>query len=97
MAFGDWKVLKIDIDRIRCGDLLFVKHRSQAKLLSHVAMCLGNGKLFHSTSKMGTGVVETIEELMVDHEQKLGFSKMIAYIDPRNKELREAYKGKFIN
>ena len=91
-----WVPLQIDRKEARCGDLLFVKNRRNQKLLSHVAMIVGENHIFHCSPSKGTAVIESDNAFFSLYEQKLQFKKMVCYIDPRNIKLREKHKGIFI-
>jgi hypothetical protein len=94
LSTGNWKFHEIDVQEARCGDVLFAKRILEPKLLGHAALLLGAKEIFHVRRDQG-GVVESWESFSATFEQKLTQSQ-ISYIDPRNKELREKYKGKFI-
>jgi cell wall-associated NlpC family hydrolase len=96
LSYGEWRAIKIDLKDARCGDLLFVKYRGREKLVSHVAMVLETDKIFHCCLAAGTAVVQSEEEFFSLYEQRLNFVKMIRYIDPRNRELRDLHQGIFM-
>lgn len=96
-SFSAWRPLKIEIRDARCGDIVFAKNKENEKLLSHVALIIGVDRIFHCSPKFGTAVVQSEKEFFSGYEQKLNFRKMVCYIDPRNKKLREQYAGKYIS
>ncbi len=96
-ALSEWRLLKLDIEEAQCGDILFVRNKMHPKLLSHAALVIEVNKIFHCYPQLGTAVIQSQEEFFDAYEQKLDFKRMISYIDPRNRELREAYEGNFIS
>ncbi|MBX3720001.1 MAG: C40 family peptidase [Parachlamydiales bacterium] len=96
LSYGEWRAMKIDLKDARCGDLLFVKNRGREKLVSHVAMVLETDRIFHCCLAAGTAVVQSETEFFSLYEQRLDFVKMIRYIDPRNRELRDLHQGVFM-
>ncbi|MBS0653074.1 MAG: C40 family peptidase [Verrucomicrobia bacterium] len=96
LSYSEWRAVKIDIKDAKCGDLLFVKSREREKLVSHVAMVIETDKIFHCCLNAGTAIVQSEEEFFSLYEQRLDFVKMIRYIDPRNRELRDLHQGIFM-
>lgn len=97
ISFSEWRLLKININDSKCGDVLFVRNKEKAKLLSHVAIILDVDRIFHCCPRFGTAVIQTTEDFFALYEQKLNFKQMVRYIDPRNKKLREDQKGVFVS
>jgi cell wall-associated NlpC family hydrolase len=97
LSYSEWRVLKVEIKNVQCGDLLFVRNKKNEKLLSHIALVFELDKIFHCCPSFGTAVIQSKDEFFTLYEQKLNFKKMIRYIDPRNRELREDQRGIFIS
>ena len=93
---SNWKALKINIEDALCGDILFVKNKERIKLLSHAALILGNNQFFHCSPILNTAAIQSKDDFFSFYEQKLNLIKMLHYIDPRNKEMREKNQGIFI-
>jgi cell wall-associated NlpC family hydrolase len=93
---GEWKVLKVDIEDVKCGDILFVGNVNHKKLISHVALFLEKNQIFHCSMDLGTAQVQSENTFFATYEQKLNFRKMVRYIDRRNEALRNAHGGAFI-
>ena len=53
LSFSNWRVLRIDIKDVRCGDILFVRNKKNEKLLSHIALVIGVDKIFHCCPSLG--------------------------------------------
>ncbi len=96
LTLSDWRPLKIAIRDARCGDILFVKNRENPKLVSHAAIMIDVDRIFHCCPSRGTAVIQQADDFFSLYEQKLNFKKMVRYIDPRNKELREKQGGLYI-
>ena len=88
--------MKIAMDDVRCGDVLFVRNKQNIKLLSHIALVIEVDKIFHCCPQFGTAVVQSQQEFFSLYEQALNFQKMVRYIDPRNRALRDEHKEVFI-
>ncbi len=97
VTFSQWKILKIDMNDAKCGDILFVRNKKNEKLLSHIAVVIEVNKIFHCCPTFGTAVIQSRDDFFALYEQKLNFKQMLRYIDPRNKKLREDQKGSFIS
>ena len=97
LSFGEWRALQVEMNDVRCGDILFVRNKRNEKLLSHIALIIEVDKVFHCCPSSGTAVIESRNEFFSLYEQKLNFKEMICYIDPRNQKLRDAQKGIFIS
>lgn len=95
LSYSEWRLLKIDAKDMQCGDLLFVKKKKNVKLLSHVALVVASDRIFHCCQSLGTAVVQSTEDFFCLYEQQLNFRKMVRYVDPRNKKLREEQKSGF--
>jgi hypothetical protein len=93
-SVGEWKFLRVDEKAILCGDICFVKRVVEPKLIAHAALFLGPNEIFHCKRDEGA-VVEDYANFCSIFEQKLT-DNQINYIDPRNRELREKYKTKFL-
>ncbi|MBS0655313.1 MAG: C40 family peptidase [Verrucomicrobia bacterium] len=91
---GEWRFLRADVRSIQCGDICFVKRITEPKLIAHAALFLGPDEVFHCKRDEGA-VVENYSSFCSIFEQKLTDTQ-IHYIDPRNRELREKYKDKFL-
>lgn len=96
LSLSEWKVLKIDINDARCGDILFLANKNHPKFISHAAMVLAEGKIFHCCPSFGTAVIQSQKDFFASYEQRLNFKEMVRYIDPRDHDLRNAQKGIFI-
>lgn len=93
-SLDQWEFCEIDPKEVRCGDVVFAKRIREEKLIAHAALLLGDNEVFHC-KRDGGPVVETFEQFRSLFEQKLTFDQL-RYIDPRNREMREKYKDKFI-
>ena len=94
LSTGQWRLMEIDQKEASAGDLIFAKRILTVKLISHAAFVLGPHAIFNCRGDLGA-VVETWDDFFSVFEQKLSETQ-IHYIDPRNKELRAKYKGKYI-
>ncbi len=97
VSSSEWRPIKIDLKDVRCGDLLFAKNRANKKLLSHLALVIDVDRIFHCSPSWGTACIQSPDQFFSSYEQKLDFQKMVRYIDPRNKELREKHAGIYIS
>lgn len=89
--------IRVKSSQIKCGDIIFCRSKTRPKLVSHVAVALDVDKIFHCNFDLGTAVVQSQEDFFSRYMQELNFRQMARYIDPRNKPLREQYKGIFID
>jgi cell wall-associated NlpC family hydrolase len=90
-----WNLCIVDDSELQAGDVLFLKHQRQPKLISHAAIALGPDKIFHCTRLLGP-IIQTVAQLFEQYEQYL-VRKQILYIDPRNRALREQQGGMYID
>ncbi|MGB7128573.1 MAG: hypothetical protein WBD50_05745 [Candidatus Rhabdochlamydia sp.] len=88
LSLENWSPIECNLENTQCGDIFFTKNKNRPKLISHIALIIEPDKIFHCTPLLGKAVIQSKEEFFSSYEQKLHFSKMICYIDPRNKELR---------
>jgi hypothetical protein len=96
LALSAWRALQIDIKEVKCGDLLFTKNKANRKRLSHLALFIEVDQIFHCCLSLKTAGIQSADAFFSSYAQELNFKQMVRYIDPRNKELREKYKGIFI-
>ncbi len=94
LTLDQWEFCEIDPKEACCGDLVFAKRIREEKLIAHVALLLGPDEVFHC-KRDGGPIVESFEKFCSLFEQKLTLDQL-RYIDPRNREMREKYKDKFI-
>jgi cell wall-associated NlpC family hydrolase len=95
-SYGEWKCLNITREEAQCGDLIFVKKKEKRILLSHVAMMVLDGSIFHCNKEANTAVIQGVEEFFNQYEQKLDSHQAIHYIDYRDQSKRAQEGGKLI-
>lgn len=92
-----WKIFPVSQKECKPGDLLFVKEGGKKRLLSHVAVVVSSGELFHCSQKIGEGTITSFSEFFSNHEQKLSLEESVHYIDVANRALRSFYQGAFVS
>lgn len=89
-----WSFHLVDASEFKMGDLIFLKRKAEPKLIAHAALALGPDRIFHCKRDQGA-VIESVSAVFEIFEQKIKHSQL-KYIDPRNKELREANGDKYL-
>lgn len=97
VLFDKAEIWDVAPENLCAGDLLFVTHKEQKRRVTHVALFLGEGQVFHS-SKEKNGKIEDIDSLMISYVQKVSSQqKLLAYIDRRNVMVRNIHKGAYLS
>jgi cell wall-associated NlpC family hydrolase len=89
LSRSGWTLKMTDPHDLRIGDLIFLKRKSEAKLVAHAALVIGPDRIFHCKRDAGA-VIESIEKVWEVFEQVLK-KDLLKYIDPRNVVLRKKY------
>jgi hypothetical protein len=104
-----WKVLRVKISEMQCGDLLFLRSKPakdvtlNEQYIVHVAVSIGRSRIFHSSSHRGTGCIEDLRDLNDAYKRSIingvveDPSYFLFYIDPRNKKLRDQFGSDIIS
>lgn len=72
------------LTKLQCGDLLFVSKKWYKRMITHVALAIGDDMIFHCSYMKGS-VIEKTELFFKDHVQEKDPEKMLSYVDPRTK------------
>lgn len=83
---SQWRLLYIEREEAKYGDVLFVGKKEGDVLISHVALILGVDRIFHSSLGLGTAAIQTDKEFFSRYEQRFSFKEMIQYTDNRSRE-----------
>jgi len=89
LSQSGWVLKIIDSHDLCIGDLIFLKRKSETKLVAHAALVIGPDRIFHCKRDAGA-VTESIEKVWEVFEQTLK-KDLLKYIDPRNAVLRKKY------
>jgi cell wall-associated NlpC family hydrolase len=95
-SYGEWRPLCIKQEDAQCGDLLFVKNKSNTRLITHIAMFIDARSIFHCCLNEKTAVIQRYETFASRYTQSLGFRIAVRYIDHRNQRERDQQGGPFI-
>lgn len=88
-----WRYLQIPVQELKCGDLLFLKHKKSSRLITHVAMALGPDEIFHCSQDKKGALIEKISEVFSRYAQPIDVEAMLSYVDPRtSREDKEGEK-----
>jgi len=89
LSQSGWAFKIIDSNELCIGDLIFLKRKSEIKLVAHAALVIGPDRIFHCKRDAGA-VTESIEKVWKVFEQTLK-KDLLKYIDPRNTPLQKKY------
>ena len=62
LKVSGWDLQIVDSSDLCTGDLIFLKRKSELKLIAHAALVIGPDRIFHCKRDVGS-VVESIEEV----------------------------------
>jgi cell wall-associated NlpC family hydrolase len=78
-----WRLFSVPPEQLQLGDLIFLKHKRSPRLVTHVAMALGQNLVFHCAREARGALIERIDTLFCRYSQP-SKEEMISYIDPRS-------------
>jgi cell wall-associated NlpC family hydrolase len=87
LSQSGWSLKIVNSNELCIGDLVFLKRKSETKLVAHAALVIGPNRIFHCKRDAGA-VIESIEKVWGVFEQALK-KDLLKYIDPRNTALRK--------
>ncbi len=83
---GNWEHLLIPSQKLQMGDLVFLKRKGSNRLVTHVAMALGPGQLFHCCWQKKGAVIEKVRTVFSRFRQPPDSRAMLSYVDPGYQE-----------
>ena len=93
----EWKILDTTVDMLKVGDLIFTKIRAGPRMVSHVGIFLGEKGVFHCSYSDRTAVIVPLNEFLERYPPLLNAEEVLAFVDPRNTELRSKSAGPFLS
>ena len=95
LTHSGWQFHLIRKEELQPGDLIFLKKRTEPRLIDHVAVALAVDRVFHC--KKGEGALcQSLDDLFEVYEQKI-LEKQLDYIDSRNQALRKIHGGCYMS
>lgn len=82
---SQWRLLCIEREEAKYGDILFVGKKKGDGLISHVALIHDVDRIFHCSRGLGTAAIQTDDEFFSAYEQRFDFKEMIQYSDIRSR------------
>lgn len=89
LSQSGWTKEIVSSKDVKVGDLIFLKRRSEQRLVIHAALVIGPDRIFHCKRDAGA-VIESIAKVWEVYEQALK-SDLLRYVDYRNVDLRNQY------